>query len=482
MVRSGQLRPLSIAQRLHWSEGQCLDFLDSIARSFPVGSLTMGGWYSESQATIVHSISQLDSSWILDGWQRISSLLDALLPPPAGASLQLSSWTFVRIAQVEVRQFELPGISVASVLPVSILFSLEGLSGWLRLHPQPPDIVRRLFALGEQLRTYQIPVWYIHLTDTSKLSLLLERIHGIQLDIIDRFCLKWQVSENKEGPLLKIVRSLQPLGFGELEEEIALKTLKVLLVDMSLADDDGFSGLLRSAESALRRAIIFLQVNAGIPHSALLPYSLTLIVLARFFSLYSNPSAESRELLRQWLWRGALGLALGGHGARYLDAIQTGGEHASAQKLIALVPDSFTEEVSRLDRFHITHARSRLQLCALASLRPRHINGQELDISAFFSASSSLIPTLVESSSSPLAQGIANRILLPKEVGLIRTLVGGGAEVLSSHGIEKEALEALLAGDMDRFLLLRGQTLRELFRRYFMRQADVEEVSAGRLF
>src|SRR5690606_13585829 len=74
---------------------------------------------------------------------------------------------------------------------------------------------------------------------------------------------------------------------------------------------DAETDLVRTA-NALRITIEFLRDVAHIPHVAVRPYELPVVVLARFFAIHPRPSERSILLLRRWLWRGSLGERLGG--------------------------------------------------------------------------------------------------------------------------------------------------------------------------
>lgn len=450
-----------------------MEFLDSLRRGLPGGALVLGQG-SGKKATVrlgrwsVDAPSGPDVRWIVDGRQRLGALMEALQPPGApGVSLDIERWVLVTGGPAEDRQGELPGLSAARRIPLPTLLDPASLFTWLRLHPLPQEAAERLFSLAERLRMYRFPVYLVSMEDPDRLGMIFERSNGERLDAVDRFSLQQGASE--EAAFGKIGASLQGLGFGRVDDETILRALRALASRGQ--EKQELPALLRATEAALRRAIVFLQVNGGVPHEALLPYALPLAVLAKFFHEFPRPQGHSRELLRQWLWRGSLGLMLGSHGERHGDAIQAGDEEGSARRLLALVPEVMAAEVTRQDRFHAAHARSRLQLCALASLRPRHAEGALLDLAALLSEPDAPISTLVDAAPSPLAGGVANRALHPRGGALARQLASAAPEVLASHGVPEEARQALVEGDTEAFLEHRSRALAALFERYFSRQS-----------
>lgn len=470
----GQLRPLPLPRPARWSDGETLEFLDSVLRGLPCGALVLGQGPAR-KGTVrlgrwsVDAPACPEARWIIDGRQRIGALAEALLPPaPNGVSLDLDRWELSPGATTEDRQGELPGLSSQRRLPLPVLADPARLAGWLRLHPPPPEDVARLLVAAERLRGYRFPVYQVGRESPELLGTIFERTNGERLDEVDRFSLRQGAGE-AEAALGKIGASLQGLGFGRIDDETILRALRMLSRGKGAAGPD-LPGLLRATEAALRRAIVFLQVNGGVPHEALLPYAMPLAVLTKFFHEFPRPQGAAREALRQWLWRGCAGLALGSHGERHGDAIQAGDEEGSARRLLALVPEAPSGEATRQDRFHAAHARSRIQLCALASLRPRHGEGPLIDLAALLSEPDAAIPTVVEAPTSPLASGVANRVLHPRGP-LARVLAGASPEVLASHGIPEEARRALADGDAEAFLEHRSRALGELFERFLARQA-----------
>jgi hypothetical protein len=73
-----------------------------------------------------------------------------------------------------------------------------------------------------------------------------------------------------------------------------------------LREEDDLTETLQRTEPALRNTIVFLKRDAGVPHLALVPEPVSLVLLARFFHLHPEPTPRSRELLTRWFWRGSV--------------------------------------------------------------------------------------------------------------------------------------------------------------------------------
>ena len=242
---------------------------------------------------------------------------------------------------------------------------------------------------------------------------------------------------------------------------------------------DEVPAALRATDSALRETIVFLRQDAGIPHAELLPYALPIVVLSKFFHVFPRPRERSRLLLRRWLWRGALGGRLTGAtiGMRqHLACIEDENmdEESSVQRLLQLADNAPPEDVLRLDRFQFSTARTKLQCCALASLKPRSLlTGEPLELPELLSTSvEEKVTTILRGklASDDRARGLANRMLHPRipSPELVRSIsMSTDENALASHAITRDAQRALRERDVVRFLELREYALRSMVDRYF---------------
>jgi hypothetical protein len=207
----------------------------------------------------------------------------------------------------------------------------------------------------------------------------------------------------------------------------------------------------------LGAVIVFLTRHVGIPHVSLLPYKQPIVALAKFFDLHPDPSARSRELLGRWLWRGAWsGLHKGDTVSTraILDAIDTN-EDESVQRLLRTISAS-EPPGEDLATFNFRTARSKLEILAMLSLRPRHLEtGDLIDPSTVVGADA--IATLPFTTD--LSHTIAARLLHPPVRNLPQSILDSAPEVRASHGIPQSAHDALGRGDHAEFLRERARHL-----------------------
>jgi hypothetical protein len=497
-VRDGKVRIPPFQRGLKWTDADRLALFDSIYRGYPIGTLLF--WQREAPAErlalgklSLDAPARSDALWVVDGQQRITTFAETLLRQPSPGSreihfdLEIEEFIYTK-AHSEPETDEVPKLPLSVVLDSAVLLE------WLFAHPGIGPSLRTLAVeVGKRIREYQVPSYIVEASTDQVLRTIFHRTNraGRRLEEEDVFhALFGSLSADQPSDLRQLAQRSSELNFGALAEGDVLNALLAVQgipLDRDFADAlkrDEMQAALRATDSALRETIVFLRRDAGIAHIELLPYALPIVVLSRFFHVFPTPRDRSRLLLRRWLWRGALGGRLTGAtiGMRqHLACIddKSKDEEASVQRLLELAGSKPPEDVLRLDRFHFSTARNKLQCCVLASLEPRHLfTGEPLDLPELLSVESEERVTTIlrgKLAGDERGRGLANRVLHPRipSPEIVKAISNSTDErVLASHAISQQAQRALRDRDVARFLALREQTLRDVVDRYFRRQAE----------
>jgi len=242
----------------------------------------------------------------------------------------------------------------------------------------------------------------------------------------------------------------------------------------------------QAGEEAIRRAVEFLQRDAGVPHFTFLPFRYLLVVLARLFAHFPDPDLANRRLLRRWFWRAALvgpeifrGSTTGA--VRTLCAkIRPDDLTGSVQGLLSTV-DRPAPPLPELRRFKTNEAAAKITLCAWWALEPRDPSSGELpeigDLAEclidrptpadavryvvpsrlvdakcrLWAANRALVPTMARESGKDIWDlFIAPPLLLDDSAW---------SDVLASHLISPHGVSLLRAGDVTSFLRTRQEDL-----------------------
>ncbi len=477
LTLKGHIRVPSFQRSYRWERNDVTQLFDSILRGYPIGNVLV--WQRPAPAGMVE-IGHLrieaeavgDAFWVVDGQQRITSLVGALtagddtVDPRFRVYFDLAREVFVSLP----RRHQ-PG---DDQLPMSLVLDTAGTNAWIRARSHLSD---GQIALADQVvaavRDYKIPMYVVTGEDDHSLRDIFDRMNtfGKPLKSAEVFnALHSITGDQKPGDLRTLSASVRTFGFGELSEQVLMQSLLAIRdpkVDRDFrnefADDDDRHQAFVRTEAALGHVIDYLRDEAGIPHVKLVPYALYIPVLARFMAVLGPPQGRAAELLRRWIWRGAvLGVAPQGNtvGLRQGAAAVHTDPLKSAQRLLELLPPpgQWKPDISQIP---LNRAQAKVNILGLLSLAPRHLShdrfGEPIDAAQLLESGGPLTPVLDDRS--VLGRGLANRLIQPLgEVDIARLLVEKDLDerVLASHCLDAELVRLLRQGRADDFLKRRA--------------------------
>lgn len=493
LVRRGVVRVPSFQRGLRWNAEDVLALFDSIYKGYPIGSfLLRKGAAPATRIEIgplpIDGPETQEALWVVDGQQRLTALTAGLSRPRPVPAMPVDVW--VVYFDAERQTFEAPsktGEVPSTWVPVAEMLDASVLSEWVFnwRHGADATLRTRLFQAGSRIRQYQIPVYVVETDDEQLLRDIFYRINKFGQS------LRWdEVHDALFGrrgahpsTLRELADELQKLGMGRPEEEQLLSCVtafKGLDVTRNISehyrkDPDVLTRAVQEALPAIRGVLSFFRRYAEIPHLRLLPRSIPLVVLTRFFGLYPDPKTRTLDLLARWTWRTLLSTSffdertLLRHG---VDAIRKEDEEGSVQRLLALVPRERRIAYALPARFDARAADSRLALLGLSSLHPLGLEDElPIDVAALIekddvAAFRRILPTEDSLGSSP-----ANRILLPglgsarKELADYTEKHGTDSAVLQSHALMPAAVAAFMERDTQTFVRERASAIEEAVNR-----------------
>lgn len=509
LVRDGKVRVPRFQRGLKWEVKHAVELLDSIYRGFPIGTLLF--WQRSGEAELLRygtvqitAPPMTDAFWVVDGQQRITSLVRVLL----GQGLPEEEFTLY--FEPDKPRFYPPRRGEAinpMAVPLTEALDSERLLEWLYAHPEVDR--RRAIHMGKRIREFQVPAYLVTTDDEDIVRQIYKRTNSAgksmtQTDVFD--ALHSARGGSAADGLREVGESLKDTGFGAIEDDLLFRMLlatRGTAVSTTRAPDIGSAHpheIIQALERAARAAIAFLQRDAGIPHIELLPYRLPLIPLARFFNFHPQPAARSRELLARWLWRGALAEEHGGNALLINPSVLkliTQDEHTSVQRLLGTLNSRQITSLS-LENASSTAARAKVLALALHSLRPLHLQtghpvsllqtqDESIVVPRDIFPSAARKTLAMDERDSKLLQSLANRLLHPSlPGGLRKALLALAAnsdlfkqkqnlDILRSHAIAGDALTALRAQDWEAFLRHRDQALRGAVMRFVSQKARFDD-------
>lgn len=395
LVRSGVLRIPQFQRSFRWDAADVQSLFDSVLRGYPFGGLLL--WQREAEADRglrigelrVDAEARVDALWVVDGQQRITSLVNAV--DPAGASDPRFALGY------ELKEQKIVGAKALEeelVIPLPKLFDFSTALDWLVKHPEAREYAARLQDVTGRLNRVTVPATIMKQADEQTLRDVFDRINsrGKRLNAAEIFD---AIHGGPGGGAT--TRSIADhvhaaTRFGILEEKVVVQALLVRRHTDITRDVHGEFSKSRKrvsdfpeeerdvaydrTEQSLIATIQFLQDYCGIPHLAFLPFRFQLLVLSRFFSLFPEPRERNLELLSRWFWRTTIGaddLGINGSQRDLRDmsrCIIRDEESKSVQRLLAAARLPHGVRVPELDVFRTTRSDSKAILAALWNLKP----------------------------------------------------------------------------------------------------------------
>lgn len=511
----GYVRVPHFQRDFRWGKQDVIRLFDSIVRGYPIGSLLM--WVRAAPAQWI-KLGALDidapsvdrAYWVVDGQQRVTSLANALHEggrhdPRFGLVYDLRS-----------RRFSArPSNRDPWEIPLPIIFDLQRLIRWFSEYPELADELDAATSVAKTIRQFKIPAYQVEGEDEAVLTDIFDRMnnYGKRLSRAEVFSALYAGAEGEQATTLDIDVIAEnidaDLGFGMIDDDTVLRAIlarrgpdvtREIRNEFSDHDRRGsveFRGEGREAaylagEEALRRAVRFLQEEAGVPHFTFLPYRYLLVVLSRLFAHHPNPDVRSITLLRRWFWRAAV------VGPEIFKGNVTGGMRLLCGKVVPerlslsvqgllIAIRRINEDYPDLERFRTNESATKTILCSWWFEGPRSLMTGDAyerpDLSKILTdrpTAADAVRYILGRRSVPrkYAMWAANRMLLPSEEDPVDELddrLSSGPltldpytwdQALKSHAMSDQMTSYLNGRDLNHFFKLRQRELAERLARF----------------
>lgn len=488
----GRLRIPNFQRPLRWRSRNVIEFFDSIRRGFPVGNLLLSR--AEADAAVVnygpvtiHSPKQAAALWVVDGQQRITALAATLL---RGETVPRGDYWSIwyDLEKEEFRQL-LKKEPEPSWIPLNVLGDSVKQLKWIRNWPsavEREDLVNRAFELGKSIREYEMPAYIVEGTGQGLLRLIFTRVNTGGVDMRESEIFEALYGGEGDKPIRSAVSRLCDLGFGQLDEDLFLRCLRVTCgpsVRVASESPDKLpSDSIRRTETALRRTVLSVKLTAGIPHWKLLPYRLPLIFLTAFYDRFPQEDSRTDRLIAKWIWRGAL---TGDHenvsDGRVDRLVKQLRESSSPSELVAAIlpPSNETFDIHQLlnspireldKKISLNRASGKIFILALLAANPRRMCSPaqqtlwEIEDEDDTTAESPLDPAKIYWSLPETDEGNLGTDTIIKIPEMKRKdILSGDNATLKSFLLSGEGIEKLKNGSVENFRADRRRILEAWF-------------------
>lgn len=330
-VRSGAILVPRFQRRFEWkSESRTLLF-DSIRQGIPIGSLLV--WRTVGRSLDVFKEiggvpiaipeAGASSQYLLDGHQRITTLLSALssrktdaAEKRAEAGISAGDAFYDLRAREFVIRGKLNGYD-PNLLPLSILFSSLDLLKFQRQLASADlfhdDIIEEIDRLADVFRNYKIPLIPLVTNDLEAATTAFQRINSSGTDLsFTHMVVALTYSEDYDlaAVLADSETKLRIVNWEGLDQKFILATVRALAgIEIARPNVVPTSERVRKDPELVIRAVDaicvaaeFLRKECNIPSPDFLPYSFQAVLLAYGFSQNQEINRDVIETLRKWLW------------------------------------------------------------------------------------------------------------------------------------------------------------------------------------
>lgn len=329
-LRAGQLRMPRFQRPYVWEESQQLELLRSVREGIPMGSILV--WETEHYIPSFdqigpHRVAATDSEdmrqgrrYVLDGTQRLTTLLTTLLRPdpslpttgraPARFAFDLEAGDFVQL----VENSEPLG---PQLVPTTVLLDDLSLLDWMeqaRARKVNADLVKQARVIARAFGAYKVPVITFTGGDLDTATRIFQRVNRQGTTMSDLHMIH-ALSWRGDGTGLDLLRqvedlrsSLADVGWSELESESILRAAQLLMGLDAQDDPTRIVSNLRKQPGTLERACegfryaarIFADLKMCSPN--LLPYDMQAVLLAATCAEEPEKAEANRSRLEAWFW------------------------------------------------------------------------------------------------------------------------------------------------------------------------------------
>jgi uncharacterized protein with ParB-like and HNH nuclease domain len=317
-----------------WKSSQMIDLFDSILKGYPIGSLLfwqVKGYKTKDQIGPYIIKKQKedseDTKYVLDGFQRISTLFGVLMNPKDYERNDAELKNFLIYFDIKDNSFSYirnkRNKNIFSI-PLYEIYGNRELFYILReldkediTESEKNEYIDNARKLHNILHKYRLPYVEIRGGDIKSAGEIFSRVNSKGTEISEDFMLSARSYNVETGFLLsdsitEFLNELNIYNFEDLKRNTILNcisnargeiyfdvTIEDLLNQKMVPDLESFT---KNAYTHIEKAVNFLYKKLFVIDVRLLPYPSQLIFISEYFRLNQNPTIEQYQALKNWFW------------------------------------------------------------------------------------------------------------------------------------------------------------------------------------
>jgi hypothetical protein len=334
-LENGRLQIPAFQRDFVWTNADKLALFDSLRKGYPIGSILLWKPHPDSAYEVTKQIgpyevpSKGDSFfYILDGFQRLSTMLGCLINPSKTAMTcheekrrkdffiyyDLIDEEFSVARTSELQSYQVP---IYELIDARTSYRLERKLRESGIKEQDANLyMERFVELGSKFIDYQLPSIDIIGGDIEEVVEIFSRVNSKGADISPDWMVSALTYNNHDGFRLGteidlLIEKLKVYNFQGIKRELILQCIihsfgKAYFdqtIEELIKEHKGkFIPQARRMMGHIEQAVKFLYEELLVIDSKLLPYGTQLVFITDFFANIQEPSGEQLEKLKRWFW------------------------------------------------------------------------------------------------------------------------------------------------------------------------------------
>jgi hypothetical protein len=329
-IEEGKFKIPTFQRDFIWDKNDKIDLFDSISKEYPIGSIML--WQPkyefDNNGKIgpyeIDNTNSKDYFYILDGFQRLSTLFGCLTNPYKTKlkydQIKLKK-EFTLFYDLEEESFTMNSNGRLTSIPVYLLIDtyafldyLDSLRSEINDNEKSKYLVDKAKKLSSTLIDYQIPSIEIFGGSIKDAIDIFSRVNSKGITISQDWMLSALTSNEDEGFNLgeilgNLLLDLKEYNFGDMKRDILVQCIQNSFGKMyfdqrieDLANRKDFKEVTYRTVESIKKAVKFLYEELLVIDRKLLPYNNQLIFISYFFSEIDEPNEEHKRKLKDWFW------------------------------------------------------------------------------------------------------------------------------------------------------------------------------------
>lgn len=329
-IEDGKFKIPTFQRDFVWEKRDKIELFDSISKEYPIGSILLWqpNYKFDNKGEIgpyeIDNSNNKDYFYILDGFQRLSTLFGCLTNPNKTRlkfnHVKLKK-EFTLFYDLEDESFNMNANKALTNIPVYILIDTYAFLDYLDLlrtevgdNEKSKILVDRAKKLSATLIDYQIPSIEIFGGSIKDAVDIFSRINSKGITISQDWMLSALTSSEDDnfnlGEILgNLLLDLKEYNFGDIRRDILVQCIQnsfgKIYFDQKLedlADRNDFKTVTYKTVESIKKSIKFLFEELEVIDRKLLPYNNQLIFLTHFFNKIEEPNENQKKKLKEWFW------------------------------------------------------------------------------------------------------------------------------------------------------------------------------------